>query len=213
MSALVAPGFGSHWQSRSAAVATVALVHVGLLIGLLQWRGVHATHESAPLQVQLLAELPLQAEPLPPRRPVLEPLQIQAIVPEISITLAPEPNAITVTEAPRPVPATGGEKPVLVTDVEYLNPPQPRYPHAARKRRQEGTVVVGAVVDAYGRAASVEVRTSSGHPMLDEAALEAVRAARFRPYLVDGIARAVMVLVPIEFGLNGRVARNERGRP
>jgi len=42
---------------------------------------------------------------------------------------------------------------------------------------------------------------ASGHPALDESALSAVRAARFRPYAEGGIAQAVWVRVPINFVL------------
>jgi protein TonB len=45
------------------------------------------------------------------------------------------------------------------------------------------------------------VLRSSGHTRLDDAAIEAVRAALFRPYVAEGRARAAYVRVPVEFAL------------
>jgi len=52
-----------------------------------------------------------------------------------------------------------------------------------------------------GRPSQVLVQTSSGYPLLDEAALSAVRAAQFRPFVEGGFAKPVWVLAPITFNL------------
>ena len=52
-----------------------------------------------------------------------------------------------------------------------------RYPNAARLNGLEGRVVLKAVIRADGQLAEVRVLKSSGHAILDEAAMEAVRLA------------------------------------
>ena len=44
----------------------------------------------------------------------------------------------------------------------------PPYPSAARKNNEQGTVVVGFVIDPATRRAETQLVTSSGHPRLDE---------------------------------------------
>jgi protein TonB len=61
--------------------------------------------------------------------------------------------------------------------------------------------MVRVMIDIAGRPSQVLVQASSGHPSLDEAALSAVRAAQFRPYVEGGVAQPVWVLVPINFVL------------
>ncbi|QQR88569.1 MAG: TonB family protein [Myxococcales bacterium] len=51
-----------------------------------------------------------------------------------------------------------------------------RYPSAARLQRLEGTVALLVRIDALGAITKVSVKTSSGHSVLDHAALAAVRS-------------------------------------
>jgi protein TonB len=75
------------------------------------------------------------------------------------------------------------------------------YPTAARRRGIEGRVLLEVAVDADGRAVAVRVAESSGHRLLDEAALRAVRDWRFTPARQDGRAVAAKVRVPVTFRL------------
>ncbi|HEX7115311.1 MAG TPA: energy transducer TonB [Steroidobacter sp.] len=97
--------------------------------------------------------------------------------------------------------------PKLITSVEYVREPAPRYPPQSRRLREEGLVVLEVLIDEQGRAKRIQIETSSGYRRLDEAALEAVRAALFRPYTVAGEPRQALVRVPIEFALNRSLAR------
>jgi protein TonB len=97
--------------------------------------------------------------------------------------------------------------PKLITSVEYVREPAPRYPPQSRRLHEEGLVVLRVLIDEQGRAKRIHIETSSGYRRLDEAALEAVRAAIFRPYTVEGEPRRALVLVPIEFALNRSAAR------
>ena len=74
------------------------------------------------------------------------------------------------------------------------------YPRQARRRRQEGTVVVGFRVLADGTIGELEVRSSSGVGALDEAALAAVRrVGRFEAFPASIDRAALVFSLPITF--------------
>ena len=71
------------------------------------------------------------------------------------------------------------------------------YPADARRRGWTGRVVLAFTLEADGRLRDLEVRSGSGIPLLDEAALEAVRRAA--PFSPPGVP--VRVLIPVSFKL------------
>jgi protein TonB len=86
--------------------------------------------------------------------------------------------------------------------VAYARNPSPPYPLVARRRGEEGVVLLDVLVGADGSASEVTVRRSSGHPLLDTAARETVeRRWRFQPAVERGIPVARRVAVPIRFRL------------
>lgn len=67
-----------------------------------------------------------------------------------------------------------------------LEAPAPRYPAVARAQGKQGTVWLAIEVDAKGRVLRVQVKTSSGHRVLDEAARQTVlQDWLFRPRRED----------------------------
>jgi protein TonB len=131
---------------------------------------------------------PVQAPPPKPKPPPPKPKP----APQVPTTSPPQAAAPAAPSAPRTVSAS---------QVAYLTPPSPIYPARSRRAGEQGTVKVSVLIDATGRPTEVSVQGSSGHPALDESAVSAVRAARFRPYAEGGIPQAVRVLVPINFVL------------
>lgn len=80
----------------------------------------------------------------------------------------------------------------------------PRYPAQARARRLQGTCEILCTIGTDGRVKSLSVDTSSGHELLDDAALDAVRRWRFKPALgANGKPAEDTVLVPVTFRLTG----------
>lgn len=79
--------------------------------------------------------------------------------------------------------------------------PAPRYPYAARRRGQEGRVLLRVEVLPSGEAGQVEVMASSGVVSLDRAAADAVRRWRFRPAQRGGVPVRATVQVPVRFAL------------
>ena len=114
-------------------------------------------------------------------------------------------NAVTATAAVNPS-AVANQRPAIapvVTQPAYLRKPKPVYPASARLKRQEGIVLLAVEVSAQGKPLRVEVETSSGFALLDEAALTTVlRRWRFTPAQLDGVPVADRVQVPVQFQLD-----------
>ena len=83
----------------------------------------------------------------------------------------------------------------------YLHNPKPLYPAMAKRQQWEGKVILKVKVLASGAASEVSIQTTSGHEILDEAALEAVRQWHFVPAKRGGQPVDSWVGVPINFNL------------
>lgn len=105
--------------------------------------------------------------------------------------------AVASTASPSSEAADGAE--VDEQPKKLPNNPSPRYPSAARAGRQAGVVVLMVVVAADGSAESVELHTTSGFPLLDDAAIDAVRRWRFEPARKAGLAVSTSIYVPVRF--------------
>jgi protein TonB len=80
---------------------------------------------------------------------------------------------------------------------------KPYYPLAARQRHLEGRVVLRVEVSAAGEPTSVTVAHSSGHEVLDQAALGVVRHWRFNPATRGGEPVPSSADVPVQFRIEG----------
>lgn len=128
----------------------------------------------------------LQSQPVAERvmEQLAEPVRQEPAPPAPTIEASPEP----VLEAPR-------------FNAAYLNNPPPIYPLAARRRGSEGKVLVRAEIQADGSCSQAELKKTSGHDLLDQAALEAVKKWRFVPAKKGNQAVTAWVEVPITFKL------------
>jgi protein TonB len=75
----------------------------------------------------------------------------------------------------------------------------PEYPDIARASRVEGLVIIEAIIGVDGRVRNARVLRS--HPLLDAAALAAVRAWEYTPTLLNGKPTAVLMTVTVVFDL------------
>ncbi len=75
----------------------------------------------------------------------------------------------------------------------------PHYPREALRKRLEGTVLLSVQVGADGSVLRVGVAQSSGHAILDDAAIEAVQRWRFSPALLRGVPAASKITQAINF--------------
>lgn len=88
-----------------------------------------------------------------------------------------------------------------VTQGMVLHKVQPAYPPLARTARVQGTVLLAAVIGKDGTIQNLHV--ISGHPLLTQAALDAVKQWRYRPYILNGEPVEVDTQVTVNFTLSG----------
>lgn len=86
----------------------------------------------------------------------------------------------------------------------------PVYPAIARAAQIQGSVVVKVVIDPVGRVLSEKVL--SGPPMLQGAALEAVKTWTFKPFEPTGAQITTTLTIPFELHLNGVGPSEEQQR-
>ncbi|HTT32996.1 MAG TPA: energy transducer TonB [Methylomirabilota bacterium] len=87
-----------------------------------------------------------------------------------------------------------------VQAAKIINRVQPIYPPLARQTRISGTVRLHAIIGKDGMIQSLEV--VSGHPLLQQAALDAVRQWRYQPTLLNGDPVDVDTTIDVIFSLN-----------
>jgi protein TonB len=77
---------------------------------------------------------------------------------------------------------------------------KPEYPEVARKARIAGKVLLSAVIDREGNVTDVTVL--KGHPMLNNAAIDAVKKWKYKPAIQNGKPVKVYMTVGVDFTLS-----------
>jgi periplasmic protein TonB len=88
-----------------------------------------------------------------------------------------------------------------VTAASIITQTRPLYPALARQARIQGNVVLHAIIDKEGKVAQLEV--VSGHPLLVQAALDAVKQWRYKPTLLNGDPVEVDTTITVTFTMGG----------
>lgn len=125
---------------------------------------------------------------LPGGMPVFDAPQITMPAPVLRV---PAP----VSPATTPRLRVGGS----VQEGKIVRQVAPVYPALARMARISGQVRLEAIIAKNGKIENLQV--ISGHPMLVQAALEAVRQWVYRPTLLNGDPVEVVTLIEVNFGL------------
>ena len=119
----------------------------------------------------------------------------------------PNPVASAAAHAPVSAPGMGMPSGRLVkigagaADGLLVRKVPPSYPLEAKLVRLEGTVVLHAVIDRAGEVS--QVNALSGPPLLESAAVDAVKQWQYRPYAVNGQAVDVETTIQVVFALDG----------
>lgn len=199
---------------RSGLLAVVVGAHAGALLLLLAAKTLAPQIAEAPLPVDLLPPSEPKVEPktAPKPLPLLKPQTIRRQ--PAPITPAPlieaTTSAVPTPAAPLAAPPEFRQPPPVATveplvqarfDADYLRNPAPAYPAQARRLGEEGKVVLRVLVSPQGTAEAVELKSASGSPRLDDAALNTVKNWRFSPARRGETPMQSWVLVPIVFKL------------
>lgn len=110
--------------------------------------------------------------------------------------LSSTPAALPTKITPQRVRVSQG-----VTSGLLMKKVTPQYPPLARQARIQGAVVLHAVIGKDGKVQNLQV--VSGHPMLTQAAIQAVRQWQYKPYFLNGQPVEVDTSITVNFSLAG----------
>jgi protein TonB len=128
-------------------------------------------------------------------------LQKQRGEPAMAFAPAMERGELPPPPPPPPPPGLDGAAPLRVGG--NISPPKkirdvkPIYPAEALAAKVQGVVIIEATIDAAGFVADAHVL--KGVPMLDQAALDAMRQWQFEPTMMNGVAVPVIMTVTVNF--------------
>jgi TonB family protein len=114
--------------------------------------------------------------------------------------------AFGIPEMPPPPPSPPPQPGKPIRLHSGVKPPQrlvnvaPVYPSVALAVHKEGIVIIDATIDEQGNV--TETRILRSIPLLDEAALAAVRQWRFSPTLLNGVPVSIVMTVTVNFKMN-----------
>jgi periplasmic protein TonB len=111
------------------------------------------------------------------------------------------PSVPVPAKSPMPTPVKRIRVASRVVEANLIHDVPPQYPPEAGRARLEGAVVLMAVIGQDGSVK--DVRVESGLPMLAQAAIDAVKQWRYKPYLIDGEPVEVDSRITINFTLSG----------
>ena len=107
------------------------------------------------------------------------------------------PVAVPKVAAPQRVRVSQG-----VTQGMVIHRVQPMYPQMAKIARVQGPVVLAAIIGKDGTIQNLHV-LSTASPLLNQAALDAVKQWRYRPYILNGEPVEVDTQITVNFTLSG----------
>jgi protein TonB len=115
-----------------------------------------------------------------------------AAAPQAVVADEPPPPPPKPTPTPRRAPISGG-----VLNGKAISLPKPPYPPIARAARAAGTVTVQVTIDESGKV--ISARAVGGHPLLQQAAVQAAYGARFSPTQLSGQPVKVTGIITYNF--------------
>lgn len=199
---------------RSGLLGIVVALHLGILMLIIAAKAVAPQIMAMPLVVDLLQAPEDQKKPEAKPQPLArQQIQRQKPVPTPKTpvpVLETTSSTLPATTAPAAIiadskPATAAPASETVSqarfDADYLRNPAPPYPALSKRMGEEGKVILRVSVNPQGSADSVEIKTASGSPRLDESARKTVQNWKFIPARRNEMPVQSWVLVPIIFKL------------
>ena len=103
-------------------------------------------------------------------------------------------------DAPPPPPQQAVRVGGQIKEPKKLKNVNPVYPDIARQARVQGVVILECTISPQGKVTDVKVLR--GIPLLDQAAVEAVRQWVYTPTLLNGVPVPVIMTVTVNFKLS-----------
>ena len=219
------------WDKLTGFTVVLGL-HLLALYGLMSYQIIPPPSEALTVFVNCIcppspAKLAAPAAPKPIRQeapPTVAPAVPQVLTSPAPVTspgepVAPPPPVAKAIPAPVPasVPVVSGSvsvtaavaapQPVLLSDelsVSCTDRTPPSYPKQSLRLGEQGKTVLRVELDELGQVANVVVKTTSGFPRLDEAAVNAVKSWRCTPAKRNGVSVRSVAVQPFNFALKGR---------
>jgi protein TonB len=202
------PHDSGYLSRRGGALVAIIVLHL-----LVIWAFASGFANSGVRYVQTIlqttviqTEKPKDLPPPPPPVDLKERPPVQVIAPDINITIpveAPPPIINVTTHAPPPPPVIHVPPPPgTPVQVTYKPDIADYYPETSRRNGEEGRTTVKICVDAKGKVASADVAVTSGHPMLDDAAVKMAKAMRFKAATSAGKPVDSCPTLPVKFELH-----------
>lgn len=111
--------------------------------------------------------------------------------------LGSQSSTLPPSSMPEPAPVKRIRVASRVAEANLIHDVPPQYPPEAGRERIEGTVVVVAVIGTDGTVK--DVRVESGPALLAQAAIDAVKQWRYKPYLLNGTPVEIDSRITINF--------------
>lgn len=138
-----------------------------------------------------------------PQTPTLAPKDREKRVAERNTKQSLDAVTAQTENASKKTLAAQPSLPKMVSKISFSARPTPiDYPHSAKRRNLEGRVLVEVWLDKQGMQTKQLIVSSSGHQVLDNAALKTIRQWQFSRHQTAGQEIAYRVHVPINFELN-----------
>jgi protein TonB len=116
--------------------------------------------------------------------------------------LAPKPSSKAAPATKPLANQTGQSNATVIHEANYRRRTAPSYPRRAYELGQQGIVTLAALVSPNGKTGQLKIEHSSGHRLLDRAAMAAVKKWEFEPLIQDGKKVSSWVRVPVKFVIN-----------
>ena len=187
-------------MAGAAAAILIVMMHSGA------FSPVPPIRDTPPVVQAPPPDSPPEPEAAPNPEPVREsPAQRRARERDAdAVGVAPPDQPVTAGRSPRDTPVDEPvERPVRVGGA--IKPPaktrnvQPVYPRIAQSARVQGVVIIEATIDRSGKVTNARLLKSI--PLLDQAALDAVKQWEFTPTLLNGVPVPVIMTVTVQFTL------------
>jgi periplasmic protein TonB len=208
-------------RQRAIIVSAVVVTHAAVVAMILR-AGVRVDQPPQPhvirLQIAAFAG-PQTRQPSPPpmrpplagaqqSRPQMKPAQsqpaqsqMQATSPTTPVTPAEPVGRAAAPSITNNIAVSEDRQPTI--DASFRGNQPPVYPVIARRRGEQGTVILRVLITPDGRASDVELVRGSGSAHLDRSAIETIRQWRFVPAIKGGRPAAAWYEWRWEFRLEG----------